>query len=90
MLCSFELFADYLSFSCKLGSASYHLLHRLCSCSYWKKDLSLDDLLKVNDQTEKDAWQLQAKAGTSHLNVDAAFTLVVAAFTSSLKALASL
>lgn len=31
--------------------------------SYWKKQLSLEDLLKVNDQTEMDAWQLQAKAG---------------------------
>ncbi len=34
-----------------------------CLCSYWKKQLSLDELLKVNDQTEKDAWQLQSKAG---------------------------
>ncbi len=34
-----------------------------CFCSYWKKQLSLDELLKVNDQTEKDAWQLQSKAG---------------------------
>lgn len=32
-------------------------------CSYWKKQLSLEDLLKVNDQTEKDAWQLQSKTG---------------------------
>jgi hypothetical protein len=34
-----------------------------CFCSYWKKQLSLNELLKVNDQTEKDAWQLQSKAG---------------------------
>ena len=35
----------------------------ICFCSYWKKQLRLDELLKVNDQTEKDAWQLQSKAG---------------------------
>ena len=38
----------------------------VCYCSYWKKQLSLEDLLKVNDQTEKDAWQLQSKTGTLH------------------------
>ncbi|DBB12610.1 TPA: hypothetical protein ACH3X3_005396 [Trebouxia sp. C0006] len=38
--------------------------------SYWKKQLSLDELLKVNDQTEKDAWQLQSKAGISKVGLD--------------------
>lgn len=42
----------------------YFLIQWQC-CSYWKKQSSLEDLLKVNDQTEKDAWQLQAKAGKS-------------------------
>lgn len=38
--------------------------------SYWKKQLSLEDLLKVNDQTEKDAWQLQSKTGIAKVGLD--------------------
>lgn len=38
--------------------------------SYWKQQLSLKDLLKVNNQTEKAAWQLQTKAGIAKVGLD--------------------
>lgn len=36
-------------------------------CSFWKKNSSLDDLLKVSEEVQNAAWALQKKSGKPRL-----------------------